>query len=41
MLKDTPYYQNIASELAAIKKKLGEPGASKRAAQIAVNMLSP
>jgi len=41
MLKDTPYYQNISAELAAIKKKLGEPGASQRAAQIAVNMLAP
>ena len=41
MLKDTRYYQNICEELASIKKKLGEPGASKRAAQIAVNMLSP
>jgi len=41
MLTDTPYYQNISAELAAIKEKLGEPGASKRAAQIAVNMLSP
>jgi len=41
MLNDTPYYQNICKELASIKKKLGEPGASKRAAQIAVNMLSP
>jgi lipid-A-disaccharide synthase len=41
MLTDIPYYQNIGAELAAIKEKLGEPGASKRAAQIAVNMLSP
>ena len=41
LLKDTRYYQNICEELASIKKKLGEPGASKRAAQIAVSMLSP
>lgn len=41
LLKDTRYYQNIGEELAFIRKKLGEPGASKRAARIAVNMLSP
>jgi len=39
LLTDTAYYQNVCAELALIKKQLGEPGASKRAAQIALTML--
>lgn len=39
MLEDTLYYQNICDELTPIRGKLGQPGASKRAAQIAVQML--
>lgn len=41
LLTDTRYYQNTCEELASIKSKLGEPGASQRAAQIALGMLSP
>jgi len=39
LLKDNHYYQSVCEDLTAIKNKLGKPGASKRAAQIAVNML--
>ena len=39
MLEDTLYYQNIRDELTSIRGKLGKPGASKRTAQIAVQML--
>ena len=39
LLTDTPYYESVCAELALIKKQLGEPGASKRAAQIAITML--
>ncbi|KPJ59335.1 MAG: lipid-A-disaccharide synthase [Deltaproteobacteria bacterium DG_8] len=39
MLKDSLYHQSICEELTFIKKKLGDPGASKRAAQIALEML--
>ena len=39
MLEDTSYHQGICEELSCIKKKLGEPGASKRAARIALEML--
>lgn len=40
LLEDTPYHQSIVEELTSLKKKLGEPGASKRAAKIALTMLS-
>jgi lipid-A-disaccharide synthase len=39
LLKDNHYYQRVCEDLTTIKRKLGKPGASKRAAQIAVNML--
>lgn len=39
MLKDSLYYQSICEELKLTRGKLGEPGASKRAAQIALKML--
>jgi len=39
MLRDDLYHQSICEELTSIKKKLGEPGASKQAAQIALEML--
>lgn len=39
LLTDTPYYESVRTELAQIKRKLGEPGASKRAAEIALTML--
>jgi len=39
MIEDTSYHQGICEELSCIKKKLGEPGASKRAAKIALDML--
>lgn len=38
LLEDNFYHQGICEELTSIKKKLGEPGASKRAAKIALNM---
>jgi lipid-A-disaccharide synthase len=40
LLKDDHYYQSVCEDLNSIKKELGKPGASKRAAQIAVNMLA-
>lgn len=39
MLEDTSYHKSICEELTSIKRKLGEPGASKQAAKIALNML--
>ena len=39
MLEDTSYHQGICEELSCIKRKLGEPGASNRAAKIALEML--
>jgi lipid-A-disaccharide synthase len=39
LLTDNHYYQSVCEDLTAIKKKLGKPGASQRAAQIAVSML--
>jgi lipid-A-disaccharide synthase len=39
LLEDTLYHQSICQELTSIKKKLGEKGSSKRAAQITLNML--
>ncbi len=39
LLHDVHYYQQVCKELSSIKNKLGKPGASKRAAHIAVNML--
>lgn len=39
MLEDTLYYQSICEELSFTRGKLGKPGASKRAAQIALKML--
>ena len=41
LLQDNHYYQSVCEDLTSIKKELGEPGASIRAAQIAVTMLSP
>jgi len=41
LLQDNHYYQSVCEDLTSIKKELGEPGASKRAARIAVTMLSP
>jgi lipid-A-disaccharide synthase len=40
LLQDNNYYQSVCEDLTSIKKELGEPGASKRAARIAVTMLS-
>ena len=40
MLEDSLYYQGICEELTSIKEKLGEPGASKRTAQIALEVLN-
>jgi hypothetical protein len=40
MLEDTRYHQQMREELSSLRKKLGEPGASMRAAQIALGMLS-
>ena len=40
LLKDNHHYQKVCEDLASIKKELGKPGASKRAAQIAVSMLT-
>jgi lipid-A-disaccharide synthase len=40
LLRDNHYYQKVCEDLTSIKEELGKPGASKRAAQIAVNMLS-
>lgn len=39
LLSDTHYYGTVHAELELIKKKLGEPGASARAARIALGML--
>ena len=39
MLEDSLYHQSICEELASTNKKLGKPGASKRAAKIALKML--
>jgi lipid-A-disaccharide synthase len=39
LLTDAHYYGNVRAELELIKKKLGEPGASERAARIALDML--
>jgi len=39
LLTDTRYYGNVRAELELIKMKLGEPGASARAARIALTML--
>jgi len=39
LLEDDLYYQSICKELISIKEKLGKPGASKRAARIALRML--
>ena len=39
LLTDNHYYQSVCEDLTSIKQELGKPGASKRAAQIAVNML--
>ena len=39
LLSDTQYYRTVHAELELIKKKLGEPGASARAARIALGML--
>lgn len=39
LLADTSYYERVRGELALIKKQLGEPGASERAADIALGML--
>lgn len=39
LLTDTHYYGSVRAELELIKKKLGEPGASERAARIALSML--
>jgi len=41
LLTDTPYYDRVRAELALIRKQLGEPGASQRAAEIALTMLRP
>ena len=38
LLEDNHYRQTTCKELTLIKEKLGEPGASKRAAQIALSM---
>ena len=40
LLEDNHYHQRTCEELALIKRKLGEPGAAKRAAQITLTMLS-
>ena len=40
LLQDNHYYQKVCEDLTSIKQELGKPGASKRAAQIAVDMLS-
>jgi lipid-A-disaccharide synthase len=40
LLEDNHYHKNICEELTLIRKKLGEPGAAKRAAKIALTMLS-
>ena len=39
MLEDSLYHQSICEELKLTRGKLGEPGASKRVAQIALKML--
>ena len=39
LLRDDHYYQSVCEDLTSINRELGKPGASKRAAQIAVNML--
>jgi len=39
MLEDRSYHQSICQELSSVKGKLGEAGASKRVANIALNML--
>jgi lipid-A-disaccharide synthase len=39
LLTDNHYYQSVCEDLTSIKQELGKPGASKRAAQIAVSML--
>ena len=41
MLKDTSYYQSMCKELTLIKSNLGTPGASTRAAEIALKMIAP
>ena len=39
LLTDTRYYAHVRAELELIKNKLGAPGASERAARIALSML--
>jgi lipid-A-disaccharide synthase len=39
LLTDAQYYGNVRAELELIKQKLGELGASERAARIALDML--
>lgn len=39
LITDTRYYGDMRTELELIKKKLGEPGASERAARIALTLL--
>ena len=40
LLKDKSKLQEIRSELALVKSKLGQPGASSRAAQSIINFLN-
>jgi lipid-A-disaccharide synthase len=39
LLDDAGLYGRVSAELELVKKKLGEPGASERAARIALEML--
>lgn len=41
MLTDKEYYQQIVTELQAVRNKLGDSGGSERVAQLAYEMLSP